>query len=520
MLIDLKKASAWASDYLNRNITSYNISYLIQYGRINRYGGGKSPLIKLDELKIYYDSYNKEKELKKKFGDDLNWRLSFTEYKESERTKHVHRLHPYKGKFIPQLVEYFLDSNTDEFKQEKFFNKGDTVLDPFCGSGTTLIQANELGINAIGIDISAFNSMISNAKIKKYNISDIKKSADKITAKLEDFQKTKNNIRFEKNLLAELSEFNRRYFPSPEYKIKVRKGEIEEKKYAKDKEEKFLNVYFDLVKKYNIKIVRNNNSSFLDKWFLLPVRKEINCIFNEFKKIEDNNVKKILTIILSRTLRSCRATPHADLETLKEPVIKTYYCKKHGKICKPLFSLSGWWKRYVKDTIKRIFEFDKIRTNTFQKCLAGDSRTINIKRETKKNSEFGTLIEKNRIDGIFSSPPYVGLINYHEQHAYAYELFGFKRKDSAEIGPLYKRQGIEARKSYIKGISDVLNNCKFFLKKDYNIFLVANDKYGLYPQIVELSGMKIINQYKRPVLNRIEKDRAAYSEIIFHIKEQ
>ncbi len=254
MLIDLKKASAWASDYLNRNITSYNISYLIQYGRINRYGGGKSPLIKLDELKIYYDSYNKEKELKKKFGDDLNWRLSFTEYKESERTKHVHRLHPYKGKFIPQLVEYFLDSNTDEFKQEKFFNKGDTVLDPFCGSGTTLIQANELGINAIGIDISAFNSMISNAKIKKYNISDIKKSADKITAKLEDFQKTKNNIRFEKNLLAELSEFNRRYFPSPEYKIKVRKGEIEEKKYAKDKEEKFLNVYFDLVKKYNIRV--------------------------------------------------------------------------------------------------------------------------------------------------------------------------------------------------------------------------------------------------------------------------
>ena len=30
--------------------------------------------------------------------------------KEAETTKHVHRLHPYKGKFIPQLVEYFLDS--------------------------------------------------------------------------------------------------------------------------------------------------------------------------------------------------------------------------------------------------------------------------------------------------------------------------------------------------------------------------------------------------------------------------
>jgi len=40
-------------------------------------------------------------------------------------------LHPYKGKFIPQLVEYFLDSHTDEFKKEVYFHKGDIVLDPF-----------------------------------------------------------------------------------------------------------------------------------------------------------------------------------------------------------------------------------------------------------------------------------------------------------------------------------------------------------------------------------------------------
>ncbi len=138
-------------------------------------------------------------------------------------------------------------------------------------------------------------------------------------------------------------------------------------------------------------------------------------------------------------MRSYRATTHADLGTLKEPTNRTYYCKKHGKICKPLFSIAGWWKRYVKDTVKRISEFNKIRTDTFQKCLAGDSRTINIEREIKKKLfAFGTLIEKNKIDGIFSSPPYVGLINYHEQHAYAYELFGVERKDFTEIGPLYK----------------------------------------------------------------------------------
>ena len=64
----------------------------------------------------------------------------------------------------------------------------------------------------------------------------------------------------------------------------------------------------------------------------------------------------------------------------------------------------------------------------------------------------------------------------------------------------------------------MLAHCKQFLLKNADIFLVANDKYNLYPKIASLAGMKIINQYKRPVLNRVEKDRGAYAEIIFHLK--
>ena len=127
---------------------------------------------------------------------------------------------------------------------------------------------------------------------------------------------------------------------------------------------------------------------------------------------------------------------------------------------------------------------------------------------------------RQKIKGIFSSPPYVGLINYHEQHAYAYDLFGFKRNDELEIGPLYKGQGREAQKLYIEGIAQVLNNSKQFLKKNYDVFLVANDKYNMYPTIAEKSNMKIVNQYKRPVLNRTEKNKSAYSEKIFHLKEK
>jgi len=522
-LLTIKDATKWAANFLQKQVSTSNISYLIQYGRIKKYRENGDILINVNDLENYYKSHyhTKEERWKRHLGNDLNWALSFSQYKESERTKHVHRLHPYKGKFIPQLVEYFLDSHIDNFKREFYFRKGDIILDPFCGSGTTLVQCNELGMHAIGIDISAFNSLISNVKIEKHNLKDIAIKLQNITKELKKFQIGKSNIKFEEELLYELRLFNTKYFPSPEYRRKIIQKEINEREYSKVKEKEFLKIYYNLIKKYKIPLKQKKCSTFLEKWYLQTVRDEIDFVFEQIKKVKNQQTKKVLAIILSRTIRSCRATTHSDLASLKGPVITTYYCKKHGKICKPLFSILSWWDRYGKDTINRLKQFNILKTNTYQKCLTGDSRTIDIFSELKKrNQAFGELVERKKIKGIFTSPPYVGLINYHEQHAYAYDLFGFDRKDELEIGPLYKGQTKEARESYIKGISEVLNNCKKYMQHGYDIFLVANDKYGLYPKIAELAGMKIIEQYKRPVLNRVEKDRSAYAEIIFHLKEK
>ena len=155
-----------------------------------------------------------------------------------------------------------------------------------------------------------------------------------------------------------------------------------------------------------------------------------------------------MAIILSRTIRSCRATTHADLATLKEPVTTTYYCKKHGKICKPIFSISGCWRTSSADTLNRLKKFDNLRTETSQMCLTGDGRTIDIYEEIKMcDPALAEILSNQKIKGIFSSPPYVGLIDYHEQHAYAYEIFGFERRDEFEIGSLFKGQGKEAQES-------------------------------------------------------------------------
>ncbi len=521
-LLTFKQAAEFASLHINKNVTTANIAYLVNYGRISKLGENGNTLIDKNELVAYYKSYNGAKELawKEKLGADLNWALSFDHLKEADTTKHVHRLHPYKGKYIPQLVEYFLDGHKDEFKTEVFVQKGDIILDPFSGSGTTLVQANELGLHAIGVDISAFNALIANVKIGKVDFTLLHQESQNITNALKNFIADANYLHFEADFSQYLNDYDKKHFPSPEFKIKVRKKEVDEQTYADAHVQIVTQEFERLRKQYKTELKPTSQHNFLHKWFLQPVKTEIEFVHSQIEKIADQNTKNILSIVLSRTMRSCRATTHADLATLINPICEPYYCAKHGKICKPLFSIFSWWERYSKDTIQRLGEFSGLKTNTFQLALNGNAEDIDILANLQsKNPEFAELVARQKIKAIFCSPPYVGLIDYHEQHAYAYDLFGFERNDKLEIGAMFKKQSRQAQQDYAQGIANVLNNCKRFLAEDYHVFLVANDKFNLYPLIAEKAAMKIVNQYRRPVLNRTEKDKNAYSEVIFHLQK-
>src|SRR2546430_14524099 len=137
---------------------------------------------------------------------DLSW--SERELPERERTKHVHRLHPYLGKFIPQLVEALLERHVPRGR----------VLDPFAGSGTTLVQALESGLNAHGADVAAFNCLLMRVKTREYNPFVLESELREALARLDGFEGARPEppvSRFVRDWYAPRAAAGLLFFPGP-----------------------------------------------------------------------------------------------------------------------------------------------------------------------------------------------------------------------------------------------------------------------------------------------------------------
>lgn len=368
---------------------------------------------------------------------NLNWQEK--DLPEKERTKHVHRLHPYLGKYIPQLVEIFL---------RKYFRAGQTVLDPFCGSGTTLVQANELGINSIGYDVSAFNAMLCRVKTAKY-----------------DLPKVREEIL---NILEEVCLATQMGCDNP-------------------------GLWDDIPTE---RPPLTNENQYLSEWF---APQALNELLTYRKLIPDYSYQELLKVILSRAARSSRLTTHFDLDFPKKPQTEPYRCYKHSRVCSPTTNAFQFLKRYSLDSIKRIEEFSSRRTDATVEVHHGDSRQGNFAP----------------IDGVITSPPYVGLIDYHEQHAYAYHLLDFQDRRDSEIGAAVNGCSRKARRSYQEAIAGVFKRLGESLKPGGRMIVVAADKANLYGEIANMVGIEVEATVLRHVNRRTGRRSGDFYESVF-----
>lgn len=84
---------------------------------------------------------------------------------EQKSTYLTHGFHPYPAKFTPQLVNKYLSL---------FCKPGYRILDPFCGSGTSLFESKINGMKSCGIDLNPIAYIISKAKTNSYSKYEIK----------------------------------------------------------------------------------------------------------------------------------------------------------------------------------------------------------------------------------------------------------------------------------------------------------------------------------------------------------
>ena len=353
---------------------------------------------------------------------NLNWREK--DLPERERTKHVHRLHPYLGKFIPQLVEIFL---------RKYFRPGQTVLDPFCGSGTTLVQANELGIHALGYDVSAFNVMLARAKTAHYDLPVVKREILDILDKASQAAQT---------------------------------GPV------------------------------SSDSEYLCQWF---APQSLGQLLAYRDQIPNYTFQDILRIILSRSARSARLTTHFDLDFPQAPHTEPYWCYKHSRTCVPTTQAFPFLRRYSLDTIKRLETFSALRTDARVTIAHQDSRLAGIPP----------------VDGVITSPPYVGLIDYHEQHRYAYELLGLEDKRETEIGAAERGTSQKAKADYQQAIARVFRRACDAMPSGGYLIVVAGDRHGLYDEIARLAGVEVEAIVNRHVNRRTGRRASEFYESVF-----
>jgi hypothetical protein len=350
---------------------------------------------------------------------ELSW--SEKELPERERTRHVHRLHPYLGKFIPQLVEALL---------ARYVPRGGQVLDPFAGSGTTLVQALESGYDAVGVDLAAFNCLLMEVKTRRYDVFRLESEIRDVVRRVERLQPGDAAV-----------------------------------------------------------------DGYLGRWFAPRALGEL-LAFREL--VADREHADVLRVVLARAARSARLTTHYDLDFPRAAQVGEYWCHKHKRICRPVDRADHFLRRYAVDTLARIKEFSRARARGPEAVVVhGDSRDVEL---------------SGRFDGLITSPPYPGLIDYHEQHRYAYELLGLDDLRERELGSAAQGTSREALASYVDGIAAVLRRTKASLRARAPVVIVVNDRRNLYPEILERAGLRLEDRLRRHVNRRTGRRAGEFYE--------
>ena len=136
-----------------------------------------------------------------------------------------------------------------------------------------------------------------------------------------------------------------------------------------------------------------------------------------------------------------------------------------------------------------------------------DACAATVLHADSRHAEYGETF-----DGVITSPPYPGLIDYHEQHRYAYELLSLDDRRELELGAAADGTSRAAIETYCDGVAAALANAAESCVDGAPILIVVNDRRELYPKILERAGLTLENRLRRHVNRRTGRRAGEYFE--------
>jgi DNA modification methylase len=155
-------------------------------------------------------------------------------------------------------------------------------------------------------------------------------------------------------------------------------------------------------------------------------------------------------------------------------------------------------RRYTLDTLARIKSFARLRAQ---------GRVANVLHADSRELDYGRTF-----DGIVTSPPYPGLIDYHEQHRTAYDLLGLDDLRELELGAAADGTSRGAIATYCDGVVAVLARARESLRPGGPVLIIVNDRRELYPEILERAGLRLETRLRRHVNRRTGRRAGEFFE--------